>query len=465
MCIRDRLGRDTAGLVSGDGGDILIRIETDNNGIPSGKTLGETLVNGDLGKPLLQSSFPVWDLRWPVHLEVGRPYHVVWYQVGQSGTISVDYHSALVPIPTGQDLRGGPYEGDTWSILRRDSTNGAWRVLGEHGGFLQLLFEDGHTTGNPYIESTSSLVKTFGGSLMIRQRFTVGDYSRTVDGIWLRAHWTSGAPGPLVVRIENMDGTLVDQLTIPREELPQTSNVANDPSSKAVQWIYKRLGANRQLERGQSYVVRLGSSAESAYKIQPSVRGNITQHGAVSRNQWLGSQAEFSVDGGTTWRGWDGEGQGMGIFRADCNLPMAFTVVESPASETTGGIQDRTRLLSPYSMVSRQELAPVFPVPALPTLAEPGSREPDVFLDPSEGDDANSGLTEASAVRTFTASRSLLQAGATLGLRRGTVLSEPVVISGPTFVGTTIKAYGSGPSPVVRQWRSILGWTLSLIHI
>jgi hypothetical protein len=306
---------------SGDGGDVVVKIETDHEGKPSGLAIGTTAINGDRGKPATQGASPEWSFEQPVPLEAGRAYHVVWYQVGTSGTVSILHHRAEVPIPTGRNLRGGPYEGDGGTIHQQ--SGGIWRPGSEHGGFLQLVWSDGLVTGNPVVAGAPGLKKSFGGPLMVRERFTVTDYTRKVDGVWLRVWWESGTPGDLLVRLETLEGTLLEQLVVPRTALPQTRNVAGDATSAPALWVHRRFTQAHTLERGRSYVLRLSTSAGS-YVVHAVRRSD-----APSREQWFDAWAELSTNGGGAWRGWDDSGDASGVPRTDCHLPIAFSIAGS----------------------------------------------------------------------------------------------------------------------------------------
>ncbi|MEJ5231646.1 MAG: Ig-like domain-containing protein [Geminicoccaceae bacterium] len=306
---------------SGDGGDVVVKIETDHEGKPSGLAIGTTAINGDRGKPATQGASPEWSFEQPVPLEAGRAYHVVWYQVGTSGTVSILHHRAEVPIPTGRNLRGGPYEGDSGTIHQQ--SGGIWRPGSEHGGFLRLVWSDGLVTGNPIVAGAPGLKKSFGGPLMVRERFTVTDYTRKVDGVWLRVWWESGTPADLLVRLETLEGILLEQLVVPRTALPQTRNVAGDATSAPALWVHRRFTQAHTLERGRSYVLRLSTSTGS-YVVHAVRRGD-----APSREQWFDAWAELSTNGGGAWRGWDDSGDASGVPRTDCHLPIAFSIAGS----------------------------------------------------------------------------------------------------------------------------------------
>jgi len=306
---------------AGDGGDVVVKIETDHEGKPSGVAIGTTAINGDRGKPATQGTAPEWSFEQPVPLEAGRAYHVVWYQLGTSGTVSILHHRADVPIPAGANLRGGPYEGDSGTIHQQIA--GIWRPGSEHGGFLRLVWSDGLVTGNPIVAGSPGLKKSFGGPLMVRERFTVTDYTRKVDGVWLRVWWESGTPSDLLLRLETLEGILLEQLAVPRSALSQTRNVAGDATSAPATWVYRRFTRTHTLERGRSYVLRLSAST-GTYFVHA-----VRRDEAPSREQWPEARAEVSTNGGSAWRGWDDGTDPSGVARTDCHLPLAFTLAGS----------------------------------------------------------------------------------------------------------------------------------------
>ncbi len=308
-------------VLSGDGGELVLQVETDYEGKPSGLVIGTTAINGQAGALAAQEPYPLWRFEQPVPIEAGRAYHLVWHQLAGSGSCAVLFHRANVPLAAGHNQRGGPYEADTGAVHQRVA--GLWQPGDEHGGYLELHWADGTITGNPILEGSAGLKKSFGGSVLVRERFTVSDYSRKVDGLWLRVWWESGTPADLVVRLETLEGTLLEQLTIPRSALPQTRNVAGDLSSPPAVWIYRRFAQSHLLERGRSYVLRLGA-ASGSYFVHAVRRAEN-----ISRDQWPQAWAEVSTNGGASWRGWDDAGDPSGIARTDCHLPIAFTIAGS----------------------------------------------------------------------------------------------------------------------------------------
>lgn len=317
------------GYSSGDGGKVVVRVEGDADGLPSGEVLGETAVNGGAGAPVTQGFFPQWRFLAPVPLEAGRAYHLVWYQTGTSGSVSVDFHYAYSPIPYGQDLHGGPFEGDRQPVLRQRS-DGSWERKAEHGGFLELSWEDGLVTGCPVVFSSGGFRKDPGGPVMVRQRFTPRGPERTVTGLWLRAWWTGGAPGPLLLRLEDLESGLMEQLELARESLPRTPNSLTsmgDPASPPALWRHHAFTMRHRLVPGRSYAVRLGC-ASGSYRVHAVQQGDPRWHGSRSRERWEEAVAEVSQDGGRTWRGWDDTKEAPGVPRQDCLLPLAFTLAE-----------------------------------------------------------------------------------------------------------------------------------------
>ncbi|MDX6750495.1 hypothetical protein SH611_11810, partial [Geminicoccaceae bacterium 1502E] len=259
-------------------------------------------------------------------LTSGRPYHIVWYQVGSSGYVAVDFHYAYSPIPSGSK-RGGPYEGDDCPVQR--GSGSSWEVVAEHGGFIQLYHKDGVTTGCPVVFSSGGFKKTYGGSTQIRQRFTMDASGRTVDGIWLRTWYQSGAPSDLKIRVLQSGGASLAELRLKAGELPQTPNrldYPDQPGNPAAVWTYKKFAQPLTLKPNEYYEVRLSADSGS-YTMHAVQLGDPRSHGASSRNAWSSGRAEVSTNGGGSWRGWDDTKEAPGVARSDVLLPMAFSVV------------------------------------------------------------------------------------------------------------------------------------------
>lgn len=325
--------RPGSGYSSGDGGQVVIKIESDRNGKPSGEVLAETAVNGGGSAPTNQGFFPRWSFKKPVRLTLGQPYHIVWYQIGSSGYIPVNFHYAYSPIPYGQ-MSGGPYEGDDWPIHRLN--NSGWYRVAEHGGFIQLYHKDGVTTGCPVIFSSYGFHKAYGGNTQIRQRFTMDSAGRTVDGLWFRTWYQSGTPADLKVQVRESGGSMLAELRVAPREMAKTPNrldYPDQPGNPPATWIYKKFDGNLTLKPNKAYEVRM-SADYGTYLMHATQLGDPQSRGATSRNAWSSGIAEFSTNGGSSWKGWDDTKEKPGVPRNDVLLPMAFTVValkEEPA--------------------------------------------------------------------------------------------------------------------------------------
>ncbi|MDF1586468.1 hypothetical protein [Marinimicrococcus flavescens] len=325
-----------SGYSEGDGGRVVIKIEGDRDGKPSGQVLGETEVNGGRGSMTSQGFFPQWSFRQPVKLSQGKAYHVVWYQVGSTGYVTVNFHYAYSPIPAGKK-RGGPYEGDDCTIHR--GSGAGWKLHATHGGFIQLYHKDGVTTGCPMVFSSSGFQKTYGGGTMIRQRFTMDGQGRTVDGLWVRTWYKSGSPGDLIIHVMQTGGAMLADLRIKASEVAQTPNrldYPDQPGNPPATWVYRKFDKPLTLKPSEPYEVRL-STDYGSYHIHAVQLGDPRWHGATSRNAWTDGRAEFSTNSGGSWHGWDDTKEAPGRARTDVLLPLAFSVatLRSEVAECT----------------------------------------------------------------------------------------------------------------------------------
>jgi hypothetical protein len=144
-------------------------------------------------------------------------------------------------------------------------------------------------------------------------------YTRSVGGVWTRAWYQSGAPTDLILRLENNDGSLIEQVSIPRTQLSLT-----DLTTAPATWAYKAFSQPRTLAKGSSYRIRL-SATSGSYWVNAVIDG--TSVGYRSRNRWLGALAEFSTDGGSTWRGWTIDKFNPNEYRTDMHLAIGFNIV------------------------------------------------------------------------------------------------------------------------------------------
>lgn len=314
------------GYSTGNGGRIRIDLRANavvgGNNVPSATSLGSTAPQP---RAIELGYFPIVEFLDPKpQVVAGQFYHLVFNQLDTSGanTISVNMLHTKKPIDLGGNGRFGPYWTDELAHLwYSGGTNGTWNVRADRAPIFELRYTDGVSTGQGMIFSHDSATKPVGGTEMARQIFTVRDATRTVAGLWMRVRRSgSSTPPELIVRLESSAGTLIEQLTVPAGAVP-VSTIYDNP----IPWIYRPFSQNRTLQLGQGYRVRF-SAASAGYHLHAIQKG--LNFGMQDRNIWRDAHAQYSVNSGASWVGWNFTATHLGTqTRTDMDLPIAFRVV------------------------------------------------------------------------------------------------------------------------------------------
>ncbi|HET6467915.1 MAG TPA: hypothetical protein VFG43_06015 [Geminicoccaceae bacterium] len=327
----------------GDGGRIRISIRPrDEAGLPTAEVLGQSAVNAGFDAPpclpdgtINPASVPrihAWPLLEPVPVEAGRRYCVHFENLAGSGMSGTNFMLTYRPIGLGSGQHAGPYWGDDVHLLREFDASWTDRrsFFGNSGGLFEFVWEDGIVTGDPHVFSSYGYQRAIDATNLVRQRFTVHDFDRRVDGLWTRVWYRPGQrPSALVVRLEEAtssdsrrpDAALVEQVDAPREAFSSTDNSLGDADSPPARWARLRFAAPHRLVPGRTYHLQLGC-ADGGYRTHTVRRIPTT----TNRNLWAGSHAQYSTDGGASWQGIDDQKYRPGVFRDDVDLPLAFTL-------------------------------------------------------------------------------------------------------------------------------------------
>jgi hypothetical protein len=326
-------GKNETAYSTGNGGIVLLELRKNlSSGSPAQwwpdmsttGLLAQTLKNNGKAEPLVGSyAYPVWSFTKPAAVTSGEIYHLVFHQLDANNALSVNLHTSTVPIPWGTPGgRAGPYYKDDWAhlwALDNYETNG-WFHRPHHAAFVEFYYSDGHVSGVGETYASDSSRKTIGGLEQARERFTVSDYTRSVNGVWFRVWYETGTPSNLVIRLEGEAGSIIEEVTVARSEITKA-----DLTTTAAPWVYKAF-PRRFLEKGKTYQISF-QCANGAYKTSAVQDGGAK--GYRSRNRWIGALAEFSRDGGTTWKGWTIDKFNPNEYRTDMHMSVGFTVAES----------------------------------------------------------------------------------------------------------------------------------------
>jgi hypothetical protein len=299
-----------AGYQLGTGGTIQIQIQTDDgstNHHPSGTALATMVYANPVNETV--GGFPRLTFPTPPQLSAGQLYHVVFTNIDANPAanwVSLDDSCIFYPYspmqPTNSDL-------DLATLARKAST-GTWSVMPNNTPIIELDYADGSSQGRGYIDFWAGAPKPISGSAGVRQVFTVSGSDQVVSSASVRVNYLSGH-SPLTIRLENANGTLMDQGTV--------SNFTVSPADSTGSWAKVTFAAPQTLKAGSSYNLVLSAPSDTVFQAIAMQKG--TSYGYSSTTVFKDGYAQFN--NGTGWTGWDSNGH---LNRNDGDLQFFFEV-------------------------------------------------------------------------------------------------------------------------------------------
>lgn len=287
---------------AGDGGQILIEIRTDDNGLPSDTVLGSYLWY----PPMLDFYDPQNDKFPTLPLEAdlveGEIYHIKFSNIHPdpvNNFVSVDDLfiwdadiSPMHPAISQEDL----------AVLLIRAGGWDWELKENHTPIYKLSYTDGNSQGQPYIDGKTSYFKNMDGTNMVRQTFTNNDQDRLVSDVNVRVKKISGG-GDLTVRLEHSNGDVIEEGTIPEAEISTT-----------ISWLNRTFSQEYNLEEGRTYNLVLYSNG-GQYTTNP-----------IQQGDYYGLDAGGFDDGKIYYS--SNAGQSWSSFPFDGDMQFYFTVEE-----------------------------------------------------------------------------------------------------------------------------------------
>jgi hypothetical protein len=318
--IWDTSAADAGGYSGGTGGTMVCSLMADDGSashFPKPPALAVASLPSPIGK-----KFPVVPFASPVSIQAGTLYHIVFTNGDPSP--SVNYASVnCVYAKVALNPRQPAYADTDWAMLLNGSPDGgttvgtSWSLRGASTGdsycpIMELQYGDGWKEGQGYMEVWIGGAVQVGGGTAVRESFTVSGGSRKVDqvSIRLRQNATVTGAGDLGVRLEQADGTLLEQGSIPRASVPT-----------AYGWVTYRFTTPRILASGASYNLVLTAPAGTAYDVFPIRQGS--SYGFSPNTYFADGLAQ--VNTGSGWTGWTMWGT---TNNTDGDLQFWFRVVQ-----------------------------------------------------------------------------------------------------------------------------------------
>jgi hypothetical protein len=272
----------TLGYYKGDGGQVLLTLQTDDNSPnhnPSGKVLASSLV-----KDPMKVWHRLFVLDHPARLTKGKFHHLVFTNPAPdpiNNFVSVD---DLHNVRRRPDMQPGVSDLDL-AVLFKPGADSPWQINYGHTPIFCLFYMDGARQGQGYIDAMSSTPFRISGRDMVRETFTVSGKSRSVSSVSLRLK-RSENPGDLQVRLELADGPPVEQASIPSASIKTTYS-----------WATCAFKSPHVLALGKTYNVVLTAAPGDPYLIYPVQEG--LPYGFECPN--LFSDGYFQHSSGAAW--------------------------------------------------------------------------------------------------------------------------------------------------------------------
>ncbi len=327
---------DKPGYASGTGGTIQITFQTDDGTAahnPSGKILATYVLTSPLTS-LPSRYFPTFNFSTPPSLNQGQLYHIVFKNIDANPTanyLSVDALYLQNPYTPAQ-----PTISDIDAAELLSSGGGSWQVRKGYLPIYQLNFTDGWTEGVGYMEAWIGAQQAFSGSGSgVREQFTASGAKQTVGKVAVRLARISGSD-PLIVKLENADGSVIEQGSIPASSWTSTGKHM---------WVQYTFDTPRTLMPGQKYFLELSTASSSTYQIFPVRKG--MDYWFADTTWWPDGYAQFKQNG--AWVGWTQWGV---TNRTDGDLQFYFEVASSGTAAPVISSVDTSNLTTSSATVS-----------------------------------------------------------------------------------------------------------------
>jgi hypothetical protein len=304
---------DHADYAGGTGGTIHVTLNTDDGTSehnPSSTVLASSRITDVLSLPFMPRHFYSVTFSASPAIASGQLYHLVFKNEDADPTLnflSVDNLYQAVPVTPSQPTISNV---DQAVLLSNDGRT--WGTRTGYTPIYELHLTDGIREGVGYIGGWVGAPRPVSGKNAVREMFTVTGSEVKVTSAAIRLARVSGID-PLVVRLEDADGALIERGEIPAGDIPQTSE-ANPV------WAKFAFAATHTLLPGHTYYLDFEATSTSTYEVFPIQKGGA--YGFDDATYFKDGHAEFIESG--SWAGWTQWGVAN---RTDGDLQFYFNVV------------------------------------------------------------------------------------------------------------------------------------------
>lgn len=309
------------GYSAGTGGQLQVTVNPDD-GTAAHNPSSTVLASYLLANPLAATpsiNFPVFVFSTPPSLTEGQLYHIVFTNVDPNPAanyISVDALYYANPNTPSQ-----PTVSDIDSAVLLGGANGTWGTRRGYTPILELDYQDGFSELNGYMEVWIGAPQSISGSSAVRETITVSPAQKNVASVSIRVARVSGSD-PLIVTLENGDGTMIEQGQISADQLPTANSYG---------WVTYSFSSAHTLAGGLTYHLQLTSAATSTYQTFPIRKG--LAYGFKNTTYFPDGYAQFNQSG--LWVGWTQWGVSN---RTDSDLQFYFGLATPAPAPTISNV-------------------------------------------------------------------------------------------------------------------------------
>jgi Putative Ig domain len=293
VAVHTYLIMDHPGYFGGNGGQVLVSVQTDDGSAahqPSGTKLASSLLTSPLTVPTPARYFPTFNFANPPSISAGQLVHIVFENTDPNPSVnyvSVDsLYQAAAPAPSQPTMS----DADCAVLLRETPLQGvAWKPRQGYSPIAQLEYEDGSTQGIGYMEAWVGAPQSINAGSSVREIFTVGGGDRDASSVAVRVA-RIGGNGALTVRLEDANGTLIEENNVPSASFPTMGSYV---------WAKVAFSTPHTLTAGKTYHLVLQASS-GEYQAFPIRKG--LAYGYQATTYFADGYAEFSHGG--NWVGW-----------------------------------------------------------------------------------------------------------------------------------------------------------------
>jgi hypothetical protein len=225
-------------------------------------------------------------------------YHLVFDNVGNQAADFISLNDLLTFDGLASNPRQPAFSDDFATLY---AENGPWKLQPLDLPIFDLAYADGSHDGMGYIGAMGQYYGSISGSSnMVRERYTVSGGNRTISSASVKVKRISGT-SPLTIRLETGSGALIDSATIPASSIALGNLPASDGDASILggnTWVTANFSSAHVLTSGQTYNLRLSTSADTQYVAVPVQEG--TDKG-LSSYRFTDGDSQKTVDGGSTW--------------------------------------------------------------------------------------------------------------------------------------------------------------------